>query len=216
MNQVTFEGFSASPAAASSLKVWTAQCFAVSLLLPIVTCSFYFCYSRGSLLLVLRHSTVMDSKTQMEKRTLTERDCLVLESFCMTQSSGRVQLLNPSERATAASGSGSDIEACTEERKASRAKSSLLMLSLHAPPPFHLRTQLPPGGETRVGVSLQVQLVQNTNKCGRQEHSNGHVLRAWWRELIIKVKFRRKVGRMCGIPLPPADSFKPCVSDLRP
>ncbi len=34
----------------------------------------------------------------------------------------------------------------------------------------------------------------------------------------MKIKFRkkrRKVGEMCGIPLPPADSFKPCVFNLQ-
>lgn len=41
----------------------------------------FFCLSGGSLLLVLRHSPVMDSKTESEKKTLTERDCHCFGQF---------------------------------------------------------------------------------------------------------------------------------------
>lgn len=151
----------------------------------------------------------MDSWTESEKEILPGGLAIVWESFCMTQSSGRLQQRNPSEPTAAASGCSWDTE--------SRGKSGFpgqvgparaFFPTLPSFPPLHTITSR--RRNTSRGIP-ESRTKQNTNKSQRQERSNGHVLRARRREWIIKVKLRRKVGEMCGIPLPPADSLQPCV-----
>lgn len=139
---------------------------------------------------VLRHIAVMASKTEMEKRNLTQTHChcfgvflydtkfstsAAVKSFWMRDSCLWLLCL--------------DREDCTEGKEsfaAGQVKSSLLgsaRLSLSLSPPmapfsslFHLHSQLSPEGGTRVGVSLRVELQQNANKHKSQESSRHHIV----------------------------------------
>lgn len=142
---------------ATSTKTWTR----VTRLL-----FFFFFASPGFPAAVLRHSTVMDSKTEMEKEIVPRGIAIVLESLCMTQSSGasgcEIPLHERQLPLALQLGQGGK-ESFPSQVEPARAFGPAL--SPPFPPPHTTISR----GRARVGVSLSVELQQNANKRERQE-----------------------------------------------